>query len=204
MGWWERAVVPRLTNYCCGLGDVEKLRGPVCAGLRGEVLEIGFGSGHNIKHYPSSVSRVSAIEPSDLAWQMARVRLAASPVPICRDGIDGQQLDLPDDSFDCALSTFTMCTIPDLDAALGEVRRVLRAGGTLHFVEHGLSPEPKVMRRQRHLEPLNRRIAGGCRLTRPIDEQLERAGFELSRMERFYDSGPKPFGYIYRGEATLA
>ena len=204
MSWWERQVVPRVTNFCCGLGDVDKLRSPVCEGLHGRVLEVGFGTGHNIRHYPATVTQIAAIEPSDLSWRMARTRIASSPVEIRRDGLDGQRLDLPDDSFDCALSTFTMCTIPDLDAALTEVRRVLRPEGTLHFVEHGLSPDPKVARRQRQFEPLNRRIAGGCRLTRTIDEHIERAGFELARVERFYDSGPKPFGYIYRGSAKLS
>ncbi|MGI8901015.1 MAG: class I SAM-dependent methyltransferase [Nocardioides sp.] len=204
MSWWERQVVPRVTNFCCGLGDVDKLRSPVCEGLHGRVLEVGFGTGHNIRHYPATVTQIAAIEPSDLSWRMARTRIASSPVEIRRDGLDGQRLDLPDDSFDCALSTFTMCTIPDLGAALTEVRRVLRSEGTLHFVEHGLSPDPKVARRQRQFEPLNRRIAGGCRLTRTIDEHIERAGFELARIERFYDFGPKPFGYIYRGSAKLS
>ncbi len=204
MTWWERQVVPRLTNFCCGLGDVDKLRSPVCEGLHGKVLEVGFGTGHNVRHYPAAVTSVTAIEPSDLSWRMAQTRVASSPVEIRREGLDGQRLDLPDDSFDCALSTFTMCTIPDLDVALAEVRRVLRPEGTLHFVEHGLSPETQVARRQRRFEPMNRRIAGGCHLTRTIDVHIERAGFELVQVERFYDSGPKPFGYIYRGSARLS
>ncbi|WP_246456244.1 class I SAM-dependent methyltransferase [Nocardioides mesophilus] len=139
-GLWERHVLPRLVDRACRTPRVGRLRERVCAGLRDEVVEIGFGSGLNVAHYPPEVSRVLAVEPSDVAWRKALPRIDAARVDVRRSGLDGQRLDLPDDSADCALSTFTLCTIPDLPAALAELRRVLRPGGTLHFLEHGLAP----------------------------------------------------------------
>ncbi len=194
--------MPRLVDTCLGHAEVDQLRALVCQGLYGEVVEIGFGSGLNVRHYPAAVTRVSAVEPSDVAWHAARPRLAASTVDVRREGLDGERLDLPDTSYDAALSTFTMCTIPDLGAALAELRRVLRPGGRFHFVEHGLSPEAGVARWQQRLEPVQRRLFAGCHLTRPIAEQVEEAGFTIGDVERFYAPAPKPFAYLYLGWAT--
>jgi ubiquinone/menaquinone biosynthesis C-methylase UbiE len=158
----------------------DPLRERVCEGLEGEVVEIGFGSGLNIPFYPASVSRVSAVEPADIGWKLAHKRLAATQVPIERSGLDGQSLPFPDNSFDTALSTWTMCTIPDIDAALTEVRRVLKPGGRLHFIEHGLAPDEPVQRWQHRMEPVQKRVFGGCHLTRPIVPLLTNAGFTIS------------------------
>ena len=129
-------------------------------------------------------------------------RLATAPVPVQRSGLDGQALPFPDGSFDAALSTFVLCTIPDVGRALGEVRRVLRPGGRLHFAEHGLAPDEGVRRWQRRLEPLDKRIAGGCRLSRPVDELLVAAGFVLDRLDRAYlPKEPRPFAALYVGVA---
>src|SRR5262245_52839592 len=108
----------------CGAKSLRPLRDRVCAGLTGQVVEVGFGSGHNIPHYPATVQRVTAVEPSELAWRLAEKRRAASFVPIKRSGLDGERLPIADDTFDSALSTWTMCTIPDVVAALTELRRV--------------------------------------------------------------------------------
>lgn len=202
MNVWERHVLPRMVDLCCGLSDIDKLREPVCTGLEGDVLEIGFGSGLNVPHYPSAVHSVTAVEPSDVAWRLAGKRVGRSPVEVRRQGLDGQHLDLPDASFDCALSTFTLCTIPDVDAALAELRRTLRPGGRLHFVEHGLSPDEGVARWQHRLTPVQRRVAGGCHLDRPIVDLIERAGFEIGHVDRFYGAGPKAFAYFSLGWAT--
>ena len=193
MGWYGEQVVPRLTNLACGMKAAEPHRQKVCAGLTGEVVEIGFGSGHNVRHYPSAVTAVTAVEPSDVGWRKATARVAASPVPVQRSGLDGQSLPFPDDSFDAALSTWTLCTIPDAGAALRELRRVLRPGGRFHFVEHGLAPDEGVQKWQHRLEPIQKRVAGGCHLTRPIADLVRGAGFEIVEVEEFYEQGAPKF-----------
>src|SRR6478735_1624567 len=144
MGIWTTEVTPRLVALGCADEKLRDLRARACEGLRGEVVELGFGSGHNIGLYPPEVTRVIAVEPSDVAWQLGADRRARSSVPIVRGDLDGQWLSLGDESADAVLATFTLCTIPDVHRALSEVRRVLRPGGALHFLEHGLAPEPRV------------------------------------------------------------
>lgn len=181
------------------------LRQRVCAGLTGEVIEIGFGSGLNVPFYPTAVTSVAAVEPSALAWELAAPRVASSPVDVRRSGLDGQALPFPANSFDSALSTWTLCSIPDLQAALAELRRVLRPDGTLHFVEHGLAPDEQVVRWQRRLEPVQKRVAGGCHLTRSITLELERAGFLIREVDTFYqDDTPKILGALSLGVALSA
>jgi ubiquinone/menaquinone biosynthesis C-methylase UbiE len=205
MGVYGDHVLPRIVNIACGAGANATYRERVCAGLTGEVVEIGFGSGLNVPHYPAAVSGVTAVEPSDLAWRLADDRVSASRVPVRRAGLDGQRLPFEDDRFDSALSTWTMCTIPDLDAALAELRRVLKPGGRLHFLEHGLAPDASVARWQHRLEPLQKRLAGGCHLTRRIAEQVEGAGFELEDVDAFYEEGaPKILGADTLGAARSA
>jgi ubiquinone/menaquinone biosynthesis C-methylase UbiE len=195
MGIYADHVLPRMVNTVCAMGAAKELRDRACAGLHGEVVEIGFGSGLNVPHYPASVTRVRAVEPSDLGWKLAAKRLATSAVPVERSGLDGQALPLPDASCDTALSTWTLCTIPDVAAALREVRRVLKPGGALHFVEHGLAPDAKVQHRQHQLEPIQKRLVGGCHLTRRIPDLLRDAGFQITELDVFYEKGaPKVLG----------
>lgn len=180
------------------------LRERVCEDLRGDVLEIGFGSGNNVAFYPPTISRLTAVEPSDTAWRMAQKRVAASPVAIERAGLDGQQLPFPDASFDAAVSTWTLCTIPDAVAALEEVRRVLRPGGELRFVEHGLAPDPKVQRWQHRFNGMQQRMFGGCNLNRPIVSLIEQAGLRVVEVEEFYEKGaPKFVAADSLGTATV-
>jgi ubiquinone/menaquinone biosynthesis C-methylase UbiE len=203
MGFYGEQVLPRFLNAACGTKSVEPLRRRVCANLAGDVVEIGFGSGLNVPFYPAAVTRVAAVEPSEVRWKLAARRLAATAVPVQRSGLDGQSLPLGDDSFDAALSTWTLCTIPDVTAALAEVRRVLKPGGTLHFLEHGLAPDEKVRRWQRRLDPLQQRMAGGCHFTRRIVDLLTAAGFTIEELDVFYEKGaPKFAGADSLGTAT--
>lgn len=209
MRWWDEQVVPRVTDRLLDAGEFHKLRARVCAGLEGEVLEIGFGSGLNVEHYPPAVTKVHAVEPSDVAWRIAEDKhLSRGGPPVVRAGLDGQVLDLADASVDAAVSTFTLCTIPDVAAALREVRRVLRPGGRFHFVEHGLAPEPRVARWQHRLTPLQRRIGAGCHLDRPIDDLVTGSGLVVEHLETFYLGGGKPgtrvAGFLYLGHAVRA
>lgn len=193
MGFYERRVLPRILNTACGTKTVEPLRRRVCEGLAGNVVEIGFGSGLNVPFYPAAVTRVAAVEPADLSWQLAGQRLKAASVPVQRSGLDGQSLPFEDDSYDAALSTWTLCTIPNAAAALREVRRVLKPRGTLHFLEHGLAPDENVRRWQRRLNPLEQRVFGGCNFIRPIVDLLTAAGFTIKELDVFYEKGAPKF-----------
>ena len=202
MGFYQDQVLPRFIDVAVGGRDFAGIRQRVAAGLSGEVLEVGFGSGLNVPHYPVAVTRVQAVDPATVGRKLAAKRVAASPVPVQYVGLDGQALPLDPASIDHVLVTWTLCTIPDAQLALGEIRRVLRPGGELHFVEHGRSPEPHVALWQDRLTPLQRRMFGGCHLNRPIDTLVAGAGFELRRTENYYMRGPKALGYMFEGIAT--
>ena len=203
MGFYENQVLPRLVDVVLRRSDFVEMRQRAAVGLSGEVLEVGFGSGLNVPYYPPTVERVRAVDPATVGRKLAAERVAASPVPVEYVGLDGEELPLEDHSVDHALTTWTLCTIPEVDRALAEIRRVLRPGGALHFVEHGLSPDAKVARWQDRLTPLNRRLAGGCHLNRPIKDLLANAGFQVSRLDNYYVRGLKSQSYMYEGVATV-
>ena len=201
---YERNILPRLIDKACGVRALQPLRRRVCAGLAGDVIELGFGSGLNLPWYPAEVTSVAAVEPSDLSWKLAGDRVASAAFPVKRSGLDGQRLPFGDAGFDAALSTWTLCTIPDATAALAEVRRVLRPGGQLHFLEHGLAPDERVRRWQRFLEPVQIRVAGGCHFTRPIADLITGAGFKITTLDLFYEGRPKFSGADSLGIAVSA
>lgn len=207
MALWTDRVVPRMTDRALSTPEVMELRAVACAGLTGRVLEIGFGSGLNVGRYPREVVAVDAVEPSDLGWSLSARRRAGSRVPIERTGLDGQRLSAADGQYDAVLSTFTLCTIPDVERALREVRRVLAPGGTFHFLEHGRAPDAGVERWQRRLDPMQRRVCGGCHLSRDIPSLIVAAGLEVTEVTASYLPGPRigrPWAHGFGGRAVRA
>jgi ubiquinone/menaquinone biosynthesis C-methylase UbiE len=198
---WTDRVLPRLTDRLLDVEAVRRARAEVCAGLRGDVLELGFGSGLNVPHYPAAVTGVWAVDPSGVARRLAERRIHASKVPVAHAALNAEMLPFPDQRFDSALSTFTLCTIPDVAAALRELIRVLVPGGEFHFLEHGRTPDADAARWQDRLAGVHRAVAGGCHLTRDIGALLEDAGLEVVRLSTYYGEGPRPFAYRYQGVA---
>lgn len=204
-GVWADQVIPRATDRLLGTNGLRHLRKEAVAGSHGDVVEVGFGSGLNLEHYPPEVRRVLAVEPSAVAVRLAAARISTTGVPVEVVGLDAQDLPIESSSVDVAVSTFTLCSVPDPGRALDELARVLRPGGTLHFLEHGRSPSPAVAAWQRRLTPLQRRLAAGCHLDRPIDRLVQEAGFALGELKN-QELSPipplRPFGYLYMGVAT--
>jgi SAM-dependent methyltransferase len=199
---YRREVVPRFIDKACGSAAMKQGRDAAAAGLSGVVVEIGFGSGLNLASYPPEVTRVHAVEPAEVGRRLSAPRIASAPFPVDYAGLHGEHIDLPDDSCDGALCTFTLCTVPGVEQALSELRRVLKPGGRFHFLEHGLAPDPGVQRWQRRLEPMQLVLADGCHLTRDPAELVEAAGFELEMVHRDYTKGPKPWVYMTFGQAV--
>ena len=203
MSFYGDHVLPRIINVVMNGKEERKIRSRVCAGLTGEVVEIGFGTGHNLPYLPSGVKRLRAVEPSQLAVRLAGPRIAASPVAVEVVGLDGQRLPLADDTADFLLCTWSLCTIPDPVAAVAEMRRVLRPGGMLHFAEHGLAPDESVRKWQRRLNGMQQRVGGGCHLSRDIPAIVESAAMTITRLDTYYGKGqPKPYAAMYEGVAV--
>jgi len=203
MGFYQDQLLPRMQDKVMSRKAMGDVRARACAGLSGQVVEVGFGTGLNARYYPPEVTKIFAVEPSQVCMRLAEPRIARAQAPVELAGLTGEHLDLPAEEFDAVLSTWTLCTIPNLDTALEELRRVLRPGGVLHFVEHGHAPDPSIARWQQRIEPINKKLAGGCHLTRRIDDLIENAGFRIEHLDSYYMKGePKPFGYTFEGRAV--
>jgi SAM-dependent methyltransferase len=198
-------ILPRVINVVMNTKQTRDIRARVCAGLAGDVVEIGFGTGLNLPYLPPAVTRLRAVEPAGLGVRLASERINKAAIPVEIVGLDGQRLPIADASADAVLCTWSLCTIPDPVAAVREMRRVLRPGAALHFVEHGLAPDPSVRVWQRRLNGIQQRVAGGCHLNRDIPTILAAGGLQTARLETYYGKGdPKPFGFLYEGTAFSA
>ncbi len=204
-GWWDRHVVPRLIGFACTQPPIMRERARLIPRAAGEVLEYGVGGGANLALYdPARVTGVTGIDPSDPLLARARAAPHAA-IPLRIEQGVAEALPFPDASFDTVVSTFTLCSVADQARALAEARRVLKPGGRLLFLEHGLSPDPGPARWQHRLEPLWKPLAGGCHLTRPVAAAIAVAGFRLGDVERRYmPKSPKLLGWIEMGSATPA
>lgn len=204
--WWERKVVPRLIGCCCSQSNVMALRSHVVPQARGQVLELGAGGGANFTLYdPQRVDRLEGIDPSPELIALAHERCRSGPLActLC-EGI-AEQLPYPDHQFDTVVSTFTLCSVQDPLRALQEARRVLKPDGRLLFVEHGASPDAGPARWQHRIEPLWKRIAGNCHLTRDVQAELRAAGFAIDSTDATYLRGaPRWVGWVRWGVARPA
>jgi SAM-dependent methyltransferase len=202
VGFYRDRVFPRVMNRACNTAENRRLRQLACAPLAGDVLEIGFGTGLNLPHLPPAVTKLLAVEPLPRGRELAADRLAQTSVEVVFVGLDGQALPVEDACVDAALSTWTLCSIDDPETAVAEIARVLRPGGTFHFVEHGRSPDHKVQVWQDRLNGLQRRVACGCNLNREIPAIITAGGLTVTSLETSYLAGElKVLGWTFRGTA---
>jgi ubiquinone/menaquinone biosynthesis C-methylase UbiE len=203
MGIYSKYVLPKLTHLSMGQAQLRPYRARIVGGAAGRVLEIGIGSALNLPFYGDAVDEVIGVDPSADMLALAERAIAASPKKVVLLRSSAENLPLDDRSIDTVVVTWTLCSIPDPLAALTEARRVLKPGGQLRFVEHGLSPDPGVRKWQDRLTPLWRWCSGGCHLNRKTDDLIRVAGFRLTELSTDYARGPRPLAYMYEGSARL-
>lgn len=201
MGFYQDRILPHLVNLAMRNRELLPYRERVISDAQGRVLEIGVGSGINIPLYRPQTRELLGLEPAPRLVTMARRAVKDSVLPVSLIEGTGEAIPLDNASVDTVVSTWTLCTIPDVTRALREMRRVLKPGGCLLFVEHGLAPEPRVQRWQNWLTPAWKRLGGGCHLNRPIRRLIEGAGFHIERLDTGYLAGRNPMTFMYEGSA---
>lgn len=206
MGIYSRYIGPKVVSCLCSAENIANERERIVPLASGIVLEIGMGSGLNLPFYnPEMVTKIIGVDPSDAFLRLGEERRQASLIPLDVLHAPAEAIPLEDDSVDTAVITYTLCSVDDPIQALKEVRRVLKPDGRVLFLEHGLSPEPGVARWQQRLNPVWRRLAVGCNLTRPVADLLRQAGFLLQDVDEYYlADAPRPVGFLCRGIAVAS
>lgn len=201
MGLYSRYVLPKLIDKACSQPPMQALRERYVSRATGRVLEIGIGSGLNLAHYSDSVSAITGLDPAPELTVMARQRAASASAPVDLLQVSGEEIPADDATYDTLVCTWTLCSIPNVYRALQEMHRVLKPGGSFYFVEHGLSPDSGVQSWQRRIEPLWKKIGGGCHLTRKADQLIQDAGFIVPELDNGYEPGPRWAAYMTHGVA---
>jgi len=202
MGIYSQLIFPQLLELSMKGESMDRYRRQLLSEVSGNVLEIGFGTGLNLPHYSTAVTALTTIDPNEGMSAIAQKRISASPIPVETKTLSGENLPMPDASFDNIVCTWTLCSIPNVEKALSEAYRVLKPGGKFFFIEHGLSEEPGIQTWQNRITPIQRVVADGCHLNRKIDE-LVRAAFDQVEVKEFYSPDlPKVMGYFYQGTAS--
>ena len=206
MSVYEKYVVPHLVAYSCGAKPVRYQRKKIVPEAHGVVLEIGIGCGHNLPYYdPDKVERLIGVDPSAELWRMAKPLAEQAPFDVVYHQATTEDMPVDRHSIDTIVVTYTLCTIPDVAAALTATRSALKPGGSLLFCEHGLAPDTGIKTWQRRINPIWRRFSGGCEIDRPIPALIEAGGYRITRMDTMYlPSTPKVAGYNYWGAAEAA
>lgn len=202
MSLYSQVIFPRALDWMMSGPVFTQYRQAVLSEVSGEVLEIGFGTGLNLPHYPEPIQNLTAIDPNYGMNALAKKRIQSSRIIVANRVLNGENLPMDDNSFDSVVSTWTLCSIAKVELALQEIHRVLKPGGKFFFIEHGLSDDPKVQVWQHRLTPLQKIIADGCHLDRNMKKLVENQ-FEVLKLEEFYmEETPKFAGYMYKGVAT--
>jgi len=203
LSWYSERVLPHLIDFACSASPNQKQRQKIVPDAAGDILEIGFGSGLNVPFYdPSKIRKIWALEPSAGMRRKAQAALDDTEMDIEFIDLPGEQIPLDDNSVDTVLVTYTLCTIPDAEAALQGMRRVLKPSGRLLFIEHGKAPDEDVLRWQNRLNPVWSRIAGGCQMNRDIPALIKAGGFDIKLDERMYIPGARVLCYNFWGTAV--
>ena len=202
MSFYERHILPRIVNMACGMSNIAEQREKVVPHAEGRILEVGFGSGHNLPYYtPEKVEKLWALEPSEGMRKLASKRAEGIPFDMEYLGLEAEEIPLDDNSVDTVVITYTLCTIPDTAKALAGMKRVLKPGGRILFSEHGKAPDDAVLRWQDRLNPMWKAMCGGCNLNRDINQLIREAGFKPEDMTAEYVPGPRWASFMYWGSA---